>query len=231
MDRLVIEQVNTDTYIINDMESYYGCGSNCSSGSHYHTLGRNDNDSLGPLQVLRHYVESKDYIVYNCGEFVYDLMRWSDNVNYITHTQSEPFMDRSNWNKNHVILSEYELVALMSVAHNTGTAYLHNSSDAGSLWNNSQSVYDYCTILGSYKSVEVMQRYVDDWWNNVIDAQNNGESFILLGQSPTSKLNEILNDIGVDKTKFASSFQHKQYYPLKAVLNYMCLKKLYYSGR
>lgn len=232
MDRVKIEQVDTDTYVINGLCNYYGCGTNCIAdvNSHYHTIGYNDCDSLGPLQILRHYIEGDNYITYDCGNVVLDLMSWDDNVQYFTHTQSKRFLDAGNWNSDYTISNTYELVALMAVAHNTGTAFLNSKSDAGSLWRNSDAVYAYCKLLGDPHSTSVMTKYVDSWWDDVIEAQKNGESFTLLGQMPTSVHNQILSEIGVDKSEYASSFGHKQYYPLKAVLNYLCLERLYYSG-
>lgn len=232
MDRVKIEQVDTDTYVINGLCSYYGCGTNCTAdvNSHYHTIGYNDCDSLGPLQILRHYVEGNNYITYDCGNVVLDLMSWDDNVQYFAHTQSKRFIDTENWNSGYTISNTYELVALMAVAHNTGTAFLNSKNDAGSLWRNSDAVYDYCKVLGDPHSISVMTKYVDTWWNDVIEAQKNGEPFTLLGQTSTSVHNQILSEIGVNKSEYASSFGHKQYYPLKAVLNYLCLERLYYSG-
>lgn len=125
MGRVKIEQVDTDTYVINGLCSYYGCGTNCTAdvNSHYHTIGYNDCDSLGPLQILRHYVEGNNYITYDCGNVVLDLMSWDDNVQYFAHTQSKRFLDTENWNSGYTISNTYELVALMAVAHNTGTAF------------------------------------------------------------------------------------------------------------
>ncbi len=232
MDRVKIEQVDTDTYVINGLCSYYGCGTKCAADvdSHYHTIGYNDCDSLGPLQILRHYVEGDNYITYDCGNVVLDLMSWDDNVQYFAHTQSKRFLDVENWNSGYIISNTYELVALMAVAHNTGTAFLNSKNDAGSLWRNSDAVYAYCKLLGDPHSTSVMTKYVDSWWNDVIEAQKNGESFTLLGQTSTDVHNQILSEIGVNKSEYASSFGHKQYYPLKAVLNYLCLERLYYSG-
>lgn len=232
MNRLQVSQVNTDTYVVNGLCSYYGCGANCTAGttSHYHTIGRNDNDSLGPLQILRHYVESNEYIKYRCGEHVLDLMVWEDNVIYFTHNQSTLFMAEGNWNSKHHIYNTCELVALMGTAHNTGTAFLSNAGDAGSLWHSPQAVYDYCEAISTEEAISVLNGYIDDWWVEVQGAQAGGKAFTLLGQSSVSQLNKMLNDIGIDKSKYASSFGHKQYYPFKAMLNYMCLERLYYSG-
>lgn len=231
MDRINTAQVNVDAYVVNGLCEYYGCGTNCtaSKDKHYHTIGNNDNDSLGPLQILRHYVEDKSVITYSCGESVIDLMSWEDNVVYFTHNQSRLFMASDNWNSAYKIQNTYELAALMGTAHNTGTAFLSNSTDAGSLWNDPESVYAYCEAISTDEALKVVDKYVNNWWEDVLTAQESGTSFILLGQYPTSTMNAILAEMGVDKTRYAKRFEHKQYYPLKAMLNYACLYKLYHS--
>lgn len=230
--KLNVDAVNVDTYVANGLCSFYGCGTNCTAGSstHYHTIGNNDNDSLGPLQILRHYVEGQDGIKYSCGNMTLDLMSWKDNVMYFTHKQPEYFMAWSNWNRDYTISNKYELLALMAVAHNTGTSYLVQESAAGSLWYNSKSVYDFCRDLCSEDSLNIIDTFVDEWWLEVIAAQEKGEAFVMLGQKPMSCQEEILETIGLDKLKYASRFEHKQYYPVKALLNYKCLERLYFSG-
>ena len=235
MSRLKVSQVNVDTYIVNGLCTYLGCGSNCTapSGSHYHTIGNNDNDSLGPLQILRHYVEAEGAIKYPCGEATVDLMCWSDNVEYFLHKQSSIFSDKNNWNRNHEIASVYELVALMGVAHNTGGAFLScesGSSDAGSLWKNAQAVYDYCSVLGSKEAFDIMSEYIDEWYESAVQAESEGRSFAMAGSALTGKFDEMLRRMGVEKNEYSNGWQHKQYYPLKAVLDYMALERLYYSG-
>lgn len=232
MGRLQAAQVNVDTYVVSNLCTCYGCGPNCTAdkNSHYHTIGNNDNDSLGPLQILRRYVEKEGAITYDCGERVADLMAWEDNVVYLTHNQSRLFMSESNWNKDHTISSAYELAALMGTAHNTGTAFLSNPEDAGSLWKSPGAVYAYCRAIATEDSLRVVDRHLDRWWEDVRTAQENGTSFILLGQYGKGALDGILAEMGINKTDYAGSFGHKQYYPLKAMLNYACLARLYHSG-
>ena len=232
LDKLEVSTVNADTYLVNGLSTYLGCGCNCSAGegTHYHYEGKNDNDSLGPLQVLRRYVEDNGAIVYDCGATVTDLMSWQDNVQYFTHNQAIRFTKDDNWNRDHVIQNDYELVALMGVAHNTGTSYL-NSKSAGSLWRNSQSVYDYCQAITNEEALVVLNKYVDIWWQEVLRAQASGEGFASAGQYLTGNWETILKEIGINKRDYATSWGHKQYYPLKAVLNYMGVERLYNSGR
>lgn len=230
MEKLKVERINVDTYVVNGLCTYLGCGSNCASDvSHYHVIGNNDNDSLGPLQILRRYVDSKGCIKYKCGEFTEDLMCWKDNVEYFMHRQSEAFSDSENWNRDHAIKSETELVALMAVAHNTGSAYVKSKS-AGSLWRNSEAVYDYCEVLGSEHAFRVLSKYIEEWYEDAKKKEENGESFVMAGTALSNKYNEMLNEIGVNKSKYANGWSHKQYYPLKAVLNYMAIERLYFSG-
>lgn len=59
-------------------------------------------------------------------------------------------------------------------------------------------MYNYCKVLGDPHSISVMTKYVDTWWNDVVEAQKNGEPFTLLGQTPTSVHNQILSEIGVN---------------------------------
>lgn len=229
MQKCKIAQVNTDTYVVAGLCTYMGCGKNCTAveGSHHHTIGNNDNDSLGPLQILRRYVESDGYIKYPCGETTVDLMCWHDNVEYFLHRQSESFADKAFWNSSHEIQSENELMALIAVAHNTGSGFMHSAS-AGSLWHDSQSVFKFCEKLGSKESYAVLSSYVDEWYESLENTDT--EQFLLAGNYYGSKYSTILKDLGINKTAYASSFGHKQYYPLKAVLNYMSLNKLYHSG-
>lgn len=231
LGNMSVSQVDTDMYLANGLAAYLGCGGNCGAveTEHYHTVGLNDNDSLGPLQILRRYVEADKSIRYPCGEVTMDLMSWRDNVEYFTHKHSQAFMKRDNWNCSYSIHNEYELTALIAVAHNTGASYL-SSMNAGSLWKNSDSVYRYCEKLACDESVEALGRYVDDWWEDAKANQEDGRQFSLAGQSMTGKYDSLLVELGINKSDYANGWGHKQYYPLKAILNYMSLERLYYSG-
>lgn len=228
-----IESVNVDTYVVNGLCTYLGCGRNCSAGenTHYHTVGNNDNDSLGPLQILRHYVEEPGSIEFDCGESTSDLMCWKDNVEYFTHRQSDAYSNAEHWNAGYSIQNDNELVALIGVGHNTGLAF-QNSEYAGSTWLSSKAVYEYCRVIGSVSAEEVLTTYIDNWWEDVKVLQSNGERFYLAGQLfKNDTLNSILQEVGVEKSTYASDWGHKQMYPLKAILNYMSLERLYSSGK
>lgn len=230
MSKISIKSVNADTYIVDDLTGYMGCGSNCTAGTgtHYHYLGNNDNDSLGPLQILRRYVENES-ITYDCGEVTSDLMSWQDNVEYFMHRQASAFSSEDCNIKNYTVNSPEELVAIMAVAHNTGSSFM-TSDSTGSLWKSPKAIYEYCRILGSDKSHAVLEKYIDTWYESAIEKEINGESFTMAGTALSNSYDEILKELGVVKSNYSNGWAHKQYYPLKAVLNYMALERLYYSG-
>lgn len=238
MSELSVNRVNSDFYAANGLYYYFGCKSNCTNNgrNHVHIVtGANDNDSLGPLQVLRRYVEQQQGIVYSCGAVVTDLMSWQDNLNYFFHNQSEKFASTKAWNKNHEIQNTYELVALMAVGHNTGTSFMSASGPsgtAGSKWYNAKSVYDYCSALTSDSSLQVLHSYVDSWYADIVSKASAGEQFRLAGQISNTggEVQSLMQQMGINITDYASSLGHKQTYPILAVLNYMSLEKLYTSG-
>ena len=233
MDRLQIQNVDCDTYVANGLSSYLGCGSNCTAGAntHYHTTGRNDNDSLGPYQILRRYVESSNgkHISYECGETVSDLMRWKDSTEYTYHKAGQYFA-YSNWNDSYSISNSYELAMLMGVAHNTGIAYLSGTS-AGSYWNDSEAVYAFCRSMASEEAIQRWDALIEDWFYNEVKPNvEAGTKFRMPGQYISeSQMNKVITNLGFHKGDFASSFKHKQYYPLRTLLNYMGLEALYSS--
>lgn len=234
MQSLSVDKVNTDTYIANGLTYCLGCGPNCTANqsSHYHGAGANDNDSLGPLQILRRYVESsKGYIVFDCGEQCADLMDWKDNVQYVYHIQGNAFCSLNNWNREYEIKNSYQLMVLMAIAHNTGTAYLNTSGGdcaAGSAWKSADSVYKFSEAMTNTFAMVGLKQYINDWYETVKTAE--GGEFILPGQWTTAELDKVLHTIGLGKSAYSYGFQHKQYYPVKALLNYMALEKLYFAG-
>ena len=124
-------------------------------------------------------------------------------------------------------------MALLAVAHNTGTAYLKCGSGSvhpGSLWKNANAVYDYCAKLGSQESYVVLESYITKWYDTVILSEDFDEKFVMAGSYFSGSYNGILEELGINPADYANGWGHKQYYPLKAVLNYMALQKLYYSG-
>lgn len=239
MSMVKVKQVDSDTYIVNELDKYIACGSNCTAQSsigtkHTHIVGGyNDNDSLGSLQILRRYVEINDSINYKCGEQVIDLMAWRDSLSYFFHTQSSSFVEKKHWNKEHSIENVYELVAIMAVAHNTGDSF-QKQSYAGSKWKDAKAVYSYCKFLGNEINVDKMKSYVDKWYIDILNKAKDNKQFSMAGQVDWSgsAIRSIMKDIGIDESKYTDdgSFGHKQVYPIKAILNYMALEKLYTSG-
>ena len=238
MSELNVSRVNSDFYAVNGLSYYFGCKSNCTNNvkNHVHIVtGANDNDSLGPMQVLRRYIETQHGISYSCGATVVDLMSWQDNVNYFFHNQGDKFSSPTAWNRNHEIQNAYELVALMAVGHNTGISFMSAGSSkgaAGSYWNSAGSVYNYCSDITSESNLQILKSYVDEWYANTVQKVSAGEQFNLAGKinNTGGEVRSLMQQMGIDISNYASELGHKQTYPLLAVLNYMSLEKLYTSG-
>ena len=235
MDNIVIDAVSSETYVVLGLMEYMGCGGNCNASrdSHYHFAGKNDNDSLGSLQVLRHYVESSGSITYPCGEKCTDLMSWKDNVIYFQHSLTDTFKKAGAWCKGKQLRNTEQLVALAGIIHNTGSTFLtkHYEDDAASSnWNTCSAAYRFAEDIATEQNLEIIKAYVEDWYVNAREQAIEGQSFSLPGECGRDVLDALLMRMGVSKLEYASSFEHKQYYPLRAVLNYEALKCLYTSG-
>lgn len=233
MDSISIDRVGADTYIALGLVEYLGCGTNCTGGQHYHCIGKNDNDSLGPLQILRRYIEPTNGVSYSNGTNVVDLMRWKDNVIFFEHNITNAIIKAGSWSNGIEITSPECLTVLSGVIHNTGASFISTqsgASPAASGWINSKAIFQFAEDLTSEESLQILDEYIEGWYNNVKIIASNNEQFTLPGQASTSELDSVLSRIEVDKHSYASSFNHKQYYPLRALLNYMALKKLYTSG-
>jgi hypothetical protein len=241
-----ISNVDTNFYINNKMEYVLNCGKNCTAKDNFKshvcilntTNGsfRNDNDSLGPLQILRRYLELEGgKISYNCGAEIKDLLRWEDNVQYYFHKDIIPIA-KCEWNKEYEIKSAYELVALLSVAHSTGSSYLNLRFLEGvpsTSWRNSQAIFDYCSYLTSEPAMSVWRKHVDSWWEDTKIKIKNGENFYLDGSMSwnSEELKQMMNEAGINVSLYyKSSYGHKFVYPIKVLLEYMSLEKLYHSG-
>ena len=237
MSLLKIHLADSETYIANGLASYLGCGKNCTApkNSHYHFTGRNDNDSLGPHQILRHYVEGNGGVIeYDCGDSTQDLMNWQDSVIYTYHSLGKYFSLNSTWNKDYQIKTCYELAALVGVAHNTGIAYLvaeDGTGYAGSYWNNAEAVFKFCSDISNGTATEVWEEMIVDWYENeVIPKLEKGQSFAMPSQYYSDKdLETALKSMGLNLNDYAKSFKHKQYYPVKVLLNCVGLELLYKS--
>ena len=216
MSQLNIEDVNEYYYVVNDL-------------SYYLSFDANDYTSLGSLQILRDYVDEP--IKWKCGTSTYDLMSWEDNVAYVFHKQSSSFTKNNHWNKEHKLSNQYELMALIAVGHNTGQGYQVTSSGSNSgfsSWNSAQSIYNYCVHITNKDSMRIIDSFVDEWY---LSARESGDYSLPGNVSNTNvRFAKLLDDLGVVKSQYASNWGGKQMYPLKAVVNYVALEKLYTSG-
>lgn len=281
-DEVSISDVGSDFYVELGLTDYFHCGQNCdlkdSSSMHFaYEVGRksNDNDSLGPLQILRRYVsvtvsggnpwDTEYYIdiTGNDGSIIYtvtDLMSWKDNVMWAfdhamqkirTKCVGAPFSD---WQ----ISNEYELMCLISVAHNTGASYLSDTtSSAGSFWSSKEAVYQFCQALTTPQAVAyIMQNYVEPWYEQNLERFISDENWNLPGNSlfegtgnekDMVMLDILENACGLkitEQEKYDSRYplnciywnrtvagsDHKFRYPVKSLVNYLALWKLYHSG-
>lgn len=246
IDTLNIADINTDFYINNKMDYVLNCGKNCTAKqyavSHICVSNtqngsfRNDNDSLGPLQILRRYLEREGgKITYDCGAKTTDLLRWEDNVQYYFHKNIIPIAN-CNWNKDYEIQNIYELVALLSVAHNTGASYLNSTYLNGvpsTSWKSSQAIFDYCAYLTSEPAMSIWKKHIEVWWEDTKIKIENGENFHLDGSMSwnSEELKSMMKEAGIDVSLYyTSNYGHKFVYPIKAILAYMSLEKLYCSG-
>lgn len=228
-----IYDIDESFYNVNMLNQYMGCGSNCTSKYHSslafgHTgIGRNDNDSLGSLQILRRYLQDSDGIKrYKCGAVVTDLMRWEDNVQFFIHEHGGRVLQCTTKNNKRYVNSTYELVALVAISHNTGSSFI-TSSTAGNSWNNSDAVFDFCSLFSNDLVISTLNSYVDEWFDSIEYSLQSNSDFDLLGQSSISKLDLILSDCGISLSDYSSNVTFKQYYPIRVVLNYMALERLY----
>jgi len=233
MDSISVERINADTYIVLGLVEYLGCGTNCTGGQHYHYIGKNDNDSLGPLQVLRRYIEPTNGVSYPNGTNVIDLMRWKDNVIFFEHNITSAIVKAGDWNNGIEISSPEYLTVLSGVIHNTGASFISAqswNSSVASGWVNPKAIFQFAEDLTSEENLRILEEYIKEWYSNAKVIASNNEQFTLPGQASVSELDSVLSRIGVSKQNYANSFNHKQYYPVRALLNYMALKQLYTSG-
>lgn len=234
MDRVHIEEVDYHFYVVNGLTLYLNCGSNCaaSKNEHNHTGdGKNDNDSLGPAQVLRRYVESNGCIKYDCGATCEDLMSWEDNLEYIFHDQCNAFSKYNHWNKDYELKSVYESVMLMATIHNTGSGFMNTNSglsSGGSTWKNAEAPFKFARDITTGPAMDYIRAYIEEWYETeVLPNQAKGTAFIMPGQMGSNVLSNIMKEAGLSESDYSTKWGHKQNYPLKALLNYMALEKLY----
>jgi len=176
----------------------------------------NDNDSLGPSQILRRYLGVKGSAgSYYAGKIDYgnfgvveDLMCWEDNCEWMFY----------NWYSNIILntentlnSNEYSLVAALAIAHNTGPAFLNSSAiTAGNAWNaysevkrNRENVFSYIEKITSEEMLQYYQKEVVlPWYEDVKEKQARGESWGYPGNKfaddqRAALMPEIFDKIGV----------------------------------
>lgn len=197
---------------------------------HYMNESHNDADSIGPLQIRSCYVQGNG-ITFPCGDTVKDLMNWDDNVNYVLHTQAGNFCRENNWNAGHVIQNVYEEVMLIAVLHNSGCEFIvaeSGNSKISAGWDNAKSVFGYCRDLSNTDFMTVAQNFVNAWYEGVLPlAIEKGIDWELPGQASGDCILALLEMAGIDYNNYAECFGTKQEYPVRALLNYLALYKLY----
>lgn len=228
MSNIRVKTINSNTYLSLGLDSYLGCQSNCTNPleEHIHFSGSNDNDSLGPLQILRRYVETDGILIYDNKASVTDLMRYQDSLVYYVNNQVRAFNNSKQSIESYVIKSPYQAVMLSAVAHNTGTSFLATSI-AGSTWIDTDNILKFSDDVSHDINIAYLKEYTNVWWESVKSSVSRQEKFSLMGQCSSQEIDNLLREMSIDKSSYSTSFGHKQEYPVRALLNYMSLERLY----
>jgi len=273
--RLSVAEVDSDFYLYNGLSEYFACGahSHTADGTLHVQAGkvqRNDNDSLGPAQILRRYLyqEGGCITARNADNSVFgitvDLMRWEDNVVWVLNNALSKFRsipsdsDRGRYE----LQNEYELFVLMAIAHNTGASFLSSNPGAyvSPYWADAEGVWRYARALTTEASIGYIQKYyIEPWYQDtVVPNVCAGKGFDLPGNvfsdgdQNQQNASRLLMELGIPVSRVAYSktvngevtvrngwtsddgyfsvLEHKQRYPLKSLVNYLALERLYYSG-
>ena len=272
-DKLSVQEVDSDFYLYHGLSEYFACGRNCQGVDgtmHMVCTGvqRNDNDSLGPAQILRRYLYQAGGCItaYNADNSVYgittDLMRWEDNVVWVLNNSLSKFrsVSSSSSRGSYEVQNEYELLVLMAIAHNTGASYIKAAGSAyvSPYWQDADGIWLYARLLTSPANIAyIKEHYIEPWYANVVlPSVQEGHSFELPGNAFSdgdvnqTRSSALLQELGFDleqityeksKGEVRSGWrstdgcfqvlEHKQRYPLKSLVNYLALERLYYSGR
>lgn len=256
---LKISQVNSEFYQANNLGEYLACGTQDTAGrctartsgkpNHKCTpapsgkIAKNDNDSLGCLQIRRSKLEDNSGNMIGIyyredGTFVQDLMCWQDNVTWFYHAHADSFCSKGAWNKDYQVRNEFELMALLAVAHNTGSSFISSRTSIGSAsgWSSWEAIFRYCKDLTLPENIRVIEDIVSKWYISTVDAIQNNRSWSLPGNAYSDGANAVqqaellLSQMDMDIKDYTNERRgHKQRYPLKALINYMALKMLYNS--
>lgn len=224
MSDLDVDSVNTD-YL-----HWLGLDRFLTEGSEYGSF--NDKSSLGPLQILRS-GENVEKVQKLLGSAL-DLITWKDSMKYFLCMQKQAFMSETSWLVNYHIRNKYEFIAMMAVNHNSGITYMVNKGQDGTAenWGTSKDVMDFIYYITTDDAICGFQNMVDVWFDNDIECRlQRGVEFPLCGQSSYSDIQHVLNEAGVNVhlERYSGAELEKRLYPIRAILNYMSLVKLYES--
>lgn len=224
-----VGDVDTAFYLDKGIDCVDDCGNNCNAedeskghGAYWHDNGNNqssftDNDSLGPLQILRRYLGigndgAPGQIVYASGT-VSDLLRWRDNSVYFYNNEGNKMKESSNaLLYDRAINNVYQLVVLTAIAHNTGGGFLvtSDSNYQPSFWKNADAIYNYSYNLTTDSSIVVLREIVDKWYEESVAGDEKGKnSFNLIGGEyaegyPAQRQNgrDLLMKLGMDEKDY-----------------------------
>ena len=215
MSTLHVTDVTVDVFQnVPALKKYLYCGGGgygCTASSaqyhvHYNTTGTasdvqayNDNDSLGPLQILRRYVEAAqgapyEYesspgnagITYKCGRKVTDLIQLEHSLVYNFHNHTGNFMYVQNNSElcDKSINNATHLAVMLGVSNNTGAGWL-STSNAGVQphWKSTAAIYDYTYTITQEKYMDSWQSIIDQWYVWYLDQLRQGKSPCLAGDS------------------------------------------------
>lgn len=278
LENVHIQDIDSKFYINNEKFDYFRCGSSedshVSGGCKLH-YGRveghtyNDADSLGPMQVLRRYMDVDAYnseqpymSVYHLNiplgsedEYcITDLMGWSDSIAWTINHFLLNVKSAYGSQKENVLENEYEVMCLFAITHNTGAGFLSSSDGSFSGWADKEAIFRFCKDITSPEAITyLMLEYIDPWYEDAKEKITEGSGWELPGnenlESSGSHKDDVMKKLlktvgatGLDEesTRLDCEYwvgesrgldsDHKFRYPVKTLLNYLALQKLYYSG-
>lgn len=204
----------------------------------YLALGANVWDTRsywGPLQI------NKSYLVptasYKCGYIPMDYYSWPDSCQWTFHNKCESI--RRAYCKDRQFKNSEEVIAVTSIAHNSGGTFIESSSfniDAEWYpWRDSESVWNYCDVLTTEKNLKIIYDSADAYANELLEKyKTNSESGGLYLSISESR--ELFNKMGINlyvylKDRYASGMTAKAWektmYPIQSIWNYRVLERLY----
>lgn len=125
-----------------------------------------DGKYKGPLQIEETYFEAEqDSSIYKCGGVPVDYYSWTDEVQWYFHNKCESFGHA--WNQDYQFQNNYEVLAHLSVMHNSGADYMSNVNAMHSEnwwpWNDSQAVYNYVSAISTGNNLQIILDNADEF--------------------------------------------------------------------